>query len=100
MRPSRGETAARLPLPGSGRLSRVPFAIAIIGGVGLIIGVPSYADALIVTFGIGIIIASVVVVSGYAGQLSLCQYALAGFGAWAAARRRQQLERSLPRRHS
>ena len=34
----------------------------------------------------GIIIASVVVVSGYAGQLSLCQYALAGFGAWAAAR--------------
>jgi sulfate-transporting ATPase len=52
----------------------------------VIVAVPSYADALVVTFGIGIIIASVVVVSGYAGQLSLCQYALAGFGAWAAAR--------------
>jgi sulfate-transporting ATPase len=86
VRPSRGETAARLPLPGSGRIARLPFAIALAGGIGLIVGVPSYADALVVTFGIGIIIASVVVVSGYAGQLSLCQYALAGFGAWAAAR--------------
>ena len=44
------------------------------------------------TFGIGIIIASVVVVSGYAGQLSLCQYALAGFGAWAAARSASSLD--------
>jgi sulfate-transporting ATPase len=86
VRPSRGETAARLPLPGSGRLALLPLAVALVGGVGLIVGVPSYADALVVTFGIGIIIASVVVVSGYAGQLSLCQYALAGFGAWAAAR--------------
>jgi ABC-type branched-subunit amino acid transport system ATPase component/ABC-type branched-subunit amino acid transport system permease subunit len=85
-RPTRGETAARLPLPGSGRIARIPLGLALAAGVALIIGVPSYADALIVTFGIGIIIASVVVVSGYAGQLSLCQYALAGFGAWTAAR--------------
>ena len=52
----------------------------------------------IVTFGIGIIIASVVVVSGYAGQLSLCQYALAGFGAWAAARSANSWDVPLPRR--
>ena len=85
-RPTRGETAARLPLPGSGKVARLPFAFAITAGAAMILGVPSYADALIVTFGMGIIIASVVVVSGYAGQLSLCQYALAGFGVWAAAR--------------
>lgn len=91
-RPTRGETAARLPLPGSGKVARVPLAVALAAGVALIVGVPSYADALIVTFGIGIIIASVVVVSGYAGQLSLCQYALAGFGAWAAARAASSLD--------
>jgi len=84
-RPSRGETSARLPLPGSGRVARVPLLFAIVVGAVLVFSAPSYSDALMTTFGIGIIIASVVVVSGYAGQLSLCQYALAGFGAWAAA---------------
>ena len=85
-RPARGETNARLPLPGSGRVARVPLVLAIVVGAVLVFSAPSYSDALMTTFGIGIIIASVVVVSGYAGQLSLCQYALAGFGAWAAAR--------------
>jgi ABC-type branched-subunit amino acid transport system ATPase component/ABC-type branched-subunit amino acid transport system permease subunit len=84
-RPARGETNARLPLPGSGHVARVPLVLAVVIGVVLIFSAPSYSDALMTTFGIGIIIASVVVVSGYAGQLSLCQYALAGFGAWAAA---------------
>ena len=85
-RPTRGEMASRLPLPGSGQVARIPLAIGLVAAAVLIVAVPSYADALIVTFGLGIIIASVVVVSGYAGQLSLCQYALAGFGAWAAAK--------------
>lgn len=91
-RPTRGEMAARLPLPGSGKVARIPLAVAIAAGAVMIVAVPSYADAVIVTFGIGIIIASVVVVSGYAGQLSLCQYALAGFGAWAAARAANSLD--------
>jgi sulfate-transporting ATPase len=91
-RPSRGETNARLPLPGSGRVARVPLALAIVVGIVLVFSAPSYSDALMTTFGIGIIIASVVVVSGYAGQLSLCQYALAGFGAWAAARSASSLD--------
>jgi ABC-type branched-subunit amino acid transport system ATPase component/ABC-type branched-subunit amino acid transport system permease subunit len=85
-RPARGETNARLPVPGSGRVARVPLVLAIVVGAVLVFSAPSYSDALMTTFAIGIIIASVVVVSGYAGQLSLCQYALAGFGAWAAAR--------------
>ena len=91
-RPSRGETNVRLPLPGSGRVARVPLVLAIIVGTVLVFSAPSYSDALMTTFGIGIIIASVVVVSGYAGQLSLCQYALAGFGAWAAARSASSLD--------
>jgi sulfate-transporting ATPase len=91
-RPARGETSARLPLPGSGRIARVPLALAIVAGAVLVFSAPSYSSALITTFGIGIIIASVIVVSGYAGQLSLCQYALAGFGAWAAARAANSLD--------
>ncbi len=50
------------------------------------IGVDSWSDALITTFALCIIVASVVVIAGYAGQLSLCQFALAGVGAWMAAR--------------
>ena len=91
-RPARGETNARLPLPGSGRVARVPLVLAIVVGTIVVFSAPSYSDALMTTFGIGIIIASVVVVSGYAGQLSLCQYALAGFGAWAAARSASSLD--------
>jgi sulfate-transporting ATPase len=86
LRPARGESAARLPLPGSGQITRWALVVGVVIGAVLIATAESYADALITTFGISIIVASVVVVSGYAGQLSLCQYALAGFGAWAAAR--------------
>ena len=91
-RPARGETNARLPLPGSGKVARVPLALAVVAGAALVFSAPSYSTALITTFGIGIIIASVIVVSGYAGQLSLCQFALAGFGAWAAARSANSLD--------
>ena len=83
---ARGEAIARLPLPGTGRVP-VP---AVVGGlvvaVAALVGVPGWADALVATFGMGILVLSVVVVTGYAGQLSLCQFALGGFGAWVAAR--------------
>ena len=82
----RGETLARLPLPGSGRVSLLPVSVGIVMSVGLLLGVNTWADALITTFAIAIILCSVVVVAGYAGQLSLCQLALAGLGAWMAAR--------------
>src|SRR4051794_18295144 len=82
----RGETMARLPLPGSGRISLLPLVVGVVLAVGLLAGVDTWADALITTFAIGIILCSVVVVAGYAGQLSLCQFAFAGLGAWMAAR--------------
>jgi sulfate-transporting ATPase len=82
----RGETLARLPLPGGGRVSVLPLVVGIALGAGLLVGVDSWADALITTFAFCIIVASVVVIAGYAGQLSLCQFALGGVGAWMAAR--------------
>jgi sulfate-transporting ATPase len=44
-----------------------------------------WVDALTTTAAIGIILLSLVVVTGYTGQLSLAQFALAGMGAWIAA---------------
>ncbi|OWY59900.1 hypothetical protein B7486_72090, partial [cyanobacterium TDX16] len=82
----RGETVARLPLPGSGRVSLLPLAVGVAVGAGLLAGVDTWTDALITTFALAIVVASVIVVAGYAGQLSLCQFALAGVGAWVAAR--------------
>jgi sulfate-transporting ATPase len=96
LRPARGESIARLPLPGSGRITRVALIISVAVGAVLVATAESYADALITTLGMSIIVASVVVVSGYAGQLSLCQYALAGFGAWAAARAANDLDVGFP----
>ena len=82
----RGETLARLPLPGNGRVSLLPVVVGIAVSVALLLGVDTWADALITTFAIAIILCSVIVVAGFAGQLSLCQFALAGLGAWMAAR--------------
>ncbi len=82
----RGEAVARLPLPGSGRISGLTVVLGIALSAGMLAGVQSWTDALITTFAGAIIILSVVVVAGYAGQLSLCQFALAGLGAWMAAR--------------
>jgi sulfate-transporting ATPase len=96
LRPARGESVARLPLPGSGRITKVPLILGIVVGAVLVLSAESYADALITTFGMSIVVASVVVVSGYAGQLSLCQYALAGFGAWAAARAASDFDVGFP----
>jgi ABC-type branched-subunit amino acid transport system ATPase component/ABC-type branched-subunit amino acid transport system permease subunit len=87
VRPARGELAAKLPLPGTGRVFAPGLAAAFIVGVVLLYTVPTaWTDALVTTFAMGIVLLSVVVVTGYAGQLSLSQFALAGFGAWLAAR--------------
>jgi ABC-type branched-subunit amino acid transport system ATPase component/ABC-type branched-subunit amino acid transport system permease subunit len=85
-RPARGETAARLPLPGSGSVSVLPAVVGVLVAIRLATTSDTWADAVVTTCGIGIVVCSVVVVTGYAGQLSLCQFALAGFGAWIAAR--------------
>lgn len=84
---ARGELLARLPLPGTGRIAVVPVVVATAAAAALLFTLPTdWVDALLLTLITGLLLLSVVVVTGYAGQLSLAQFALAGFGAWVAAR--------------
>ena len=85
--PLRDYFLQRLPAVGSGRAH--PIAIAVVGAVTalVILAVPTrWQDAFVTTFAMGFVLLSVVVITGYAGQLSLGQFALAGFGAWVAGR--------------
>ncbi len=85
--PVRGFTADRLPLVGDGRVRVVPLAVVAVAGLVVIALLPAdWAQAAMTTSIIAVICLSVVVVTGYAGQLSLAQYALAGVGAYIAAR--------------
>lgn len=87
VRPSRGESMVKLPLPGSGALRPGQLAVWVATGLLLLYALPpAWSDALAITFGTAILLLSVVVVTGYGGQLSLCQLALGGFGCWVAAR--------------
>jgi sulfate-transporting ATPase len=85
--PLRGELLDRLPAIGTGAI-RWPAALAATGCVAVLIFVVPYdwATGLTVSMATGIILLSIVVITGYVGQLSLAQVALAGVGAWAAGR--------------
>jgi sulfate-transporting ATPase len=77
----------RLPSVGSGRIRPGFVVITTILAAVLINSVSNIWQAAFVnTFAIGIILLSIVVITGYAGQLSLAQFALAGFGALVAGR--------------
>jgi sulfate-transporting ATPase len=86
--PLRGSIADRLPRVGTGRVRpAVVVAVAGLAALWLFVGASKdwYAPTVIsATF--AIIGLSVVVLVGYTGQLSLAQYALAGIGAFAAAK--------------
>src|SRR5215218_2026033 len=85
--PLRDYFLQRLPSVGSGRV-RPGILIVVVVAFAIIINAvdPQWQDAFVTTFAIGIILLSVVVITGYAGQLSLAQFALAGFGALVAGR--------------
>jgi sulfate-transporting ATPase len=85
--PLRSFVSERLPAVGSGRVNPVAVALLYIGGSALILSLDqTWASPLTATFATAIICLSVVVVTGYAGQLSLAQAVLAGVGALVAAR--------------
>ena len=85
----------RMPLVGSGEIKPIPVLIGLAMGLVLIFSLNTlWLGALITTLGFAIICVSVVVVTGFAGQLSLAQYTIAGIGVWAAAWGTQHL--SLP----
>jgi ABC-type branched-subunit amino acid transport system ATPase component/branched-subunit amino acid ABC-type transport system permease component len=85
--PLRDYFLQRLPAVGSGRAHPVAIAVVVAVTALVIAVVPTrWQDAFVTTFAMGFVLLSVVVITGYAGQLSLGQFALAGFGAWVAGR--------------
>lgn len=85
--PLRSYAADRLPLLGSGRVS--PWMV--VGGfvsmvvAGLLFG-DSWSTAMYIGSFYGLVVLSLVVLTGFAGQLSLAQFAVAGLGALLAGR--------------
>ncbi len=85
--PLRDYFLKQMPMLGNGRLSWDWMLL----GFGFVVFLmltkqAKWVDALTVTMGVGIVMLSIVVLTGYAGQLSLGQYAIAGFGAYVAGR--------------
>lgn len=85
--PLRDFPQQRLPLIGSGKIrpSYLLAGVAIPTGL-ILLASATWVDAITVTLAIGLIILSIVLLTGYAGQFSLGQFAFAGFGAWVAGR--------------
>ena len=85
--PLRDFLLQRLPLIGSGRVKLSYVAVGALIGI-LLIALPTarWVDAITITLAIALILLSIVLLTGYAGQLSLAQFAFAGFGAWIAGR--------------
>jgi len=86
--PLRSHVSDVLPRLGSGRINWP----GIIIGAGAVIALTllvfddNWATAMYLSLASGVIIASIVVLTGYAGQLSLAQWAIGGIGALIAAR--------------
>jgi sulfate-transporting ATPase len=85
--PLRSYIYDRLPAVGDGRIKPIPT----VGGVAILAVLffllqPTWVVAVAVTLVWGIFCLSVVVLTGYGGQLSLAQYVLGGVGAFATAK--------------
>ena len=85
--PLRDYFLQRLPAVGTGRVRPASWpSLLVVTGVVILLVPLAWQDAFVTTFAIGLVLLSVVVITGYAGQLSLAQFALAGFGALVAGR--------------
>jgi sulfate-transporting ATPase len=85
--PVRGDVLDRLPRVGGGQVRIQSVAPALVIAAAALLTLPAgWTQALSVSVIFGIICLSIVLLTGYVGQLSLAQFALAGLGAWAAAR--------------
>ncbi|OHV39334.1 MULTISPECIES: branched-chain amino acid ABC transporter permease/ATP-binding protein [Pseudofrankia] len=86
--PGRGEAlTGRLPRAGTGRFKPVTAIIWVLVAVAIpVFASPSWSTAMINSTLFGLLALSIVVVTGYAGQISVACAALAGFGAFIAAR--------------
>jgi ABC-type branched-subunit amino acid transport system ATPase component/ABC-type branched-subunit amino acid transport system permease subunit len=85
--PTRDYFLREMPMLGKGRISWDFMLVGFGAVIFLIVTKPSkWVDAITVSLGVGIVLLSIVVLTGYAGQLSLGQYAMAGFGAYVSGR--------------
>jgi ABC-type branched-subunit amino acid transport system ATPase component/branched-subunit amino acid ABC-type transport system permease component len=86
--PLRSHVAERLPRLGTGQISMRAVVVASAVLLVLLFGVMDdpWARATYTSLAAAIMILSIVVLTGYAGQISLAQWALAGLGALFAAR--------------
>jgi len=85
--PLRDVFLQRQPAVGSGQVRPLLVAGATAVGVLVVYQLDArWASSLTTTFTTALILLSIVVVTGYAGQISLAQFAIAGFGAWIAGR--------------
>jgi ABC-type branched-subunit amino acid transport system ATPase component/ABC-type branched-subunit amino acid transport system permease subunit len=86
--PLRGEWTEKPPELGRGTIR--PGLLVLAGLVVLpllqFVFSPSMLSSVEITLALGLVVLSIVVVTGYTGQLSLAQMALAGMGGWIAAR--------------
>ncbi len=85
--PLRSDVLDRLPAVGSGR---VRFSLVVVlyavGSYLTLSAGPDWANAMTATLSLAIVCMSIVVITGYAGQLSLAQSVIAGIGALVAAK--------------
>ncbi|MGV9947882.1 ABC transporter permease subunit [Rhodococcus aetherivorans] len=86
--PMRDHIYDSLPHVGTGRIRWIPLLTGTLVGAVLIIWVipTTSVAAVAATLGLATICLSVVVITGYAGQLSLAQYVLAGLAGFMAAK--------------
>ncbi|MGH9133344.1 MAG: ABC transporter permease subunit [Ilumatobacteraceae bacterium] len=85
--PLRDHFLQELPMLGNGRMSWdwTLFGCGAIVFL-LLTKQAKWIDAITVSLGVAIVLLSIVVLTGYAGQLSLAQYSIAGFGAYVSGR--------------
>ena len=85
--PLRDFVFQKLPMIGSGRIQpRIVIPVLLAAAALIVFVPPRWQDAFTITLGAGMIVLSIVLLTGYAGQISLAQFAMAGFGAWVAGR--------------
>ncbi len=86
-RSARSRLAERLPSVGSGRIRpTVVVGWLAAGAIFCQLAGANWSSAFAVTMFASIVVLSVIVVTGYSGQLSLAQYGFAAWGAWVASR--------------
>jgi sulfate-transporting ATPase len=86
--PLRSHVSVRLPRLGTGEISMrgVLLAAAVTLAVLYWVMNDDWAQATYISLAVGVMVLSIIVLTGYAGQISLAQWALAGIGALIAGR--------------